>query len=110
MTGRLSRLKPWWFCCGWRSYWCVLDVLSGCKIQAVCDRHDHWLTREYDGGDPGFYEEDEPVDKVKAPSPRTATLLACPAGCSTITAGGYGVVLQATCTCGRAMVRQEATA
>lgn len=32
--------SPWWACCGWRSYWCALDILTRCKFRAVCDAHD----------------------------------------------------------------------
>lgn len=36
-------MKPWWFCCGWRSYWCVLDTICHAihlVPNCVCDRHD----------------------------------------------------------------------
>lgn len=39
---------PWWFCCGWWSPWCVLDVLTRCKVKAICDAHDRAITKEWD--------------------------------------------------------------
>jgi hypothetical protein len=31
---------PWFMCNGWRSPWCVLDILLRCKVPYVCKRHD----------------------------------------------------------------------
>lgn len=30
-------------CSGIRAVWCVLDTVTFCKIQWVCDRHDRML-------------------------------------------------------------------
>lgn len=43
----ITKLKPWWFCCGRESYWCVLDRINHCRFTWVCDRHDAALTRWY---------------------------------------------------------------
>jgi hypothetical protein len=31
---------PWWFCNGWWSPWCLLDVTTRCKFEWICDKHD----------------------------------------------------------------------
>lgn len=36
---------PWWFCCGWWSPWCVLDVFTRCKVRWICKKHDAALNR-----------------------------------------------------------------
>lgn len=43
----MSIRSPWWFCCGWWSPWCVLDVALHnlhLHIDWVCDRHDRLIT------------------------------------------------------------------
>lgn len=35
---------PSWVCCGWLSWWCVLDTAFGCRVRWVCDRHDRSIT------------------------------------------------------------------
>lgn len=35
---------PWWFCCGWRSPWFVIDTFLHAihmPIGYVCERHDN---------------------------------------------------------------------
>lgn len=58
-----TRIKPpWFFCCGWWSPWCVLDVIGhrifyrreegSClprPFNWICDKHDDAIMREPDG-------------------------------------------------------------
>ena len=44
---KFNLTPPWWFCCGWWSPWCVLDVVTRCKLQWVCNRHDLEITRDW---------------------------------------------------------------
>lgn len=43
----MSRWKfPTW-CCSWRTiHWCALDILTRCKVPAICDAHDRAITKE----------------------------------------------------------------
>lgn len=51
-------------CCGltWRSRWCVLDQLFGCRWAAICDRHDAhilgWSLARFRNGPVLLPEED----------------------------------------------------
>lgn len=42
-----SKWWPWSFCCygiGWESRWCLLDLITKCKVRWICNHHDKVIT------------------------------------------------------------------
>lgn len=62
--------RPWWWCCGWWSPWCVLDTLAhrlGLPLDADLADEDeapdhpyYWICRRHDAAVQRYWEKQYP--------------------------------------------------